>query len=195
MDYRNEMIKYIQNEIGTLKKMDMNSLNNILNILEEARLGNRNIFVCGNGGSAATSNHFVLDFNKGIGEKLGKNMYRVISLCESTEMITAIANDIKFEDVFLYQIVGKIFEGDVLIGISTSGESVNIVKAMEYVKKKGGVTIALSGASENSLVKLADYSMCVQSDSVRICEDIHGIINHMMIHALIGELRIKNEEN
>jgi len=183
MNYINELEKYIETEIKVLKSLDLNDINAVMNVLEDARLNDHRIFICGNGGSAATASHFAGDFNKGLSEKLDKK-YDFECLCDNLPMMMAVANDTSYDEIFRQPLENKLHEKDVFIGISGSGNSKNVVNAMEYAKNHGAVTIALVGYSGGKLKEMADYSVHVNIDDMQIAEDIHMVLDHLMMHTL-----------
>lgn len=182
-DYSCKIKEYIQTEKSVLDCLAISDINRVMNILEEARLAGKQIFICGNGGSASTASHLQSDFNKGI--SYGKEMkYKVECLSDNVPMLTAVANDIGYEAVFEVPLANKLSKGDLVIGISGSGKSVNIIRAFEYAKKIGAKTIAFTGYDGGELKKIADYNIHVPVEDMQITEDIHIILNHMMMHIL-----------
>ena len=166
-------------------------------LLQAAISRDSSILACGNGGSAAISNHLACDHAKGISADTGlKPLVR--SLVSTIELITAVANDISYADVFGYQV--KMFgrAGDVLITISSSGDSENIVRALHAAKEVGLSTIALTGFSGGRSARLADINLHVAAENYGVVEDVHQSIMHglaqyirhvHMPQALIGERR------
>jgi D-sedoheptulose 7-phosphate isomerase len=144
----------------------------------------RTIYACGNGGSAAISGHLLCDFHKGIQTDTALRP-RIMSLTSHLELITAIANDIGYADVFAYQLKTMAEPGDVLISISSSGNSENIVRAVEWARQNGMGTIAMTGFAGGRSGKLADINLHVAAANYGIVEDIH----HSMMHALAQYLR------
>lgn len=180
MNYIEDIQDYIALEIEVLKKIDVNSLNEALNLLNETRLKKGRIYICGNGGSAATASHFQNDFNKGISEHIGIP-FRFQCLNDNVATLMAIANDIGYEEVFRFQLRGNLEQDDILIAISGSGNSVNVINAVNYAKKQGNKVIGLTGYSGGKLKKLADISLHVPVQSMQITEDIHMIFDHLMM--------------
>ena len=138
-----------------------------------------NIFTIGNGASASIAQHWACDYTKGC--KQGGLRPRVISLAANIPLMTAIANDISFDDVYSFQIDALGQEGDVLVAISSSGNSPNVVKAIETAKSLKMKTIALSGfKSDNKCTQLADISLHVDIQEYEAAEDVHQAIMHMI---------------
>ena len=183
MDYINELNAYREREIAVLNSLDMNSVNQIMNVLEEARLQGRKIFICGNGGSAATASHYCCDFNKGVSENQNEK-YNFECLNDNIPTLMAVANDIGYEEVFRFPLKNKMKRGDILIGISGSGNSKNVINAMEYTQSIGGTTIAFVGYSGGKMKEMADYTIHVNINDMQISEDIHMMLDHMMMYVL-----------
>lgn len=183
MDYRQKLRAYLNREIQALESLDIEAVNEVMNVLERARLSGKQIFICGNGGSAATASHFCCDFNKGVSEKRTRK-YHFVCLSDNIPTMTAIANDVGYGEVFRFPLRGRIERGDVLIGVSGSGNSENVVNAMEYAKEQNAETIAVVGYSGGRLKRIADYSIHVEINDMQIAEDIHMILDHMMMYVL-----------
>ena len=141
------------------------------------------LFVCGNGGSAAISNHLLCDFAKGIQTDTAV-LPRVVSLSANLELITAIANDIAFEECFHHQLRTAARPGDLLMTISASGNSENIVRPIEWARENGIESIALTGFSGGRSAKLATVNLHVEGDNYGVIEDTHQSIMHMLAQYL-----------
>ena len=183
MNYLNELEAYRAREIEVYEKLDLVSVNTVMNVLEEARLFGRKIFICGNGGSASTASHFVCDFNKLV-PKNQEQKYDFECLSDNAPMMMAIANDFGYDEVFRFMLRDKMKTGDILIGISGSGNSKNVVNAFEYAKEIGGTIIAIVGYNGGKIKAMADYSIHVDVNDMQISEDLHLVLDHMMISAL-----------
>lgn len=180
MNYIEDIQDYIALEIEILEKIDVNSLNEALNLLNETRLKKGRIYICGNGGSAATASHFQNDFNKGISEYI-EIPFRFQCLNDNVATLMAIANDIGYEEVFRFQLRGNLEPNDILIAISGSGNSANVINAVNYAKEQGNKVIGLTGYSGGKLKELADISLHVPVQSMQVTEDIHMIFDHLMM--------------
>lgn len=187
MDYSEQIKKYIDLEIEILNGLDQNEINKAMNLLEETREKGSNVYVFGNGGSAATASHMENDFNKGVSEKLEKK-YRFQCINANMATIMAIANDNGYDRVFEQQLENKLKEEDVIVAISGSGNSENVIKAVNYAKKQGCKIIGMTGYTGGRLKELSDVSLHVPLDNMQITEDVHIIFNHMMMYILCGEL-------
>lgn len=180
MDYRNMIQTYIEHEIETLKALDVDALDSALNLLEETLEREGNIYIFGNGGSSATASHFQNDFNKGVSEYTEKK-FRFQCLNDNIATLMAVANDIGFEEVFRFQLRGKLKDGDIIVAISGSGNSQNVINAVEYAKDQGCKIIGLTGYSGGKLRALSDISLHAPINSMQITEDIHMIFDHLMM--------------
>ena len=165
---------------GFCDNLDTKNLTLVINALKDAYDNEKHIFVAGNGGSAATVNHFYSDFGKNAVKKSEKKV-KIISLATNVEAITAIGNDINVESVFSEQLKNLIEEGDVVFLVSASGNSPNIIKTAELAKSKRGKVIAFTGFSGGKLMELADICVNVPSDSYEQIEDIHLMLTHIIV--------------
>ncbi len=154
----------------------------MLDVLKNSVKNNQRIFIAGNGGSAAIAMHYVCDFSKGANQDWQKNFERYKAICLSSNLgyMTAISNDEHYEDVFRQQLVNLAAPNDILILISSSGNSPNIIKAIEYAREIGMIVIGISGFDGGKLKKMSDYSAHVNFPSYEVCEDIHSIFGHFL---------------
>lgn len=182
-DYTTDIAAYFEREKHVLDLIDKASLSEVMNLLEEARLDGRQIFIMGNGGSGATASHYCCDFNKGISLSKEKR-YRMICLNDNVPTLMAYANDISYDAIFIGPLQNFYNEGDVVIGISGSGNSGNVVKAMKWAKDHGAVTIAISGYDGGKLKQIADHGVHIPVDDMQITEDLHMVLDHCMMKVL-----------
>ena len=148
-------------------------------ILLEAHRRDATVFSCGNGGSASIANHLQCDHSKGI--RTGTDLTpRVTSLSVNVELLTAIANDLAYEDVFTYQLQSQSRPGDVLIAVSSSGRSANIVRALEWARDYGLRTIALTGFDGGDAKRVAEVTIHVNGTNYGVVEDLHQAIMHAL---------------
>lgn len=180
MNYINDIQNYIALEIEILKKLDAEQINAALNLLDETRQKKGRIYICGNGGSAATASHFQNDFNKGVSEYI-EVPFRFHCLNDNVATLMAIANDIGYEEVFRFQLRNNLEENDVLVAISGSGNSPNVLRAVEYAKEHGCKIIGLTGFSGGKLKELSDISLHAPVNSMQVTEDIHMIFDHLIM--------------
>ena len=183
MNYMEDLCFYRDREIKIYQELNLEDVNTVMNVLEEARLSGKRIFICGNGGSAATASHYAADFNKCVSENL-KVKYNFECLSDNVPTMMAVANDISYDEVFRFPLRNKMSMGDILIGISGSGNSKNVVKAFKFAKKIGGIVIAIVGYDGGEMKDMADYSIHVNVNDMQISEDLHMVLDHMMMWVL-----------
>lgn len=183
IDYLADIAWYLDEERRVAESLDKEAINDAMNTLVDAAKRGASIYVMGNGGSAATASHFVCDFAKGVylGAGLPFNMH---CLSDNTPIVTAISNDIGYEDVFEFQLRDKVQEGDLVLAISGSGNSENVIRAVEYAKAHGAVIVGMTGYSGGRLLGLSDYSLHVPVDNMQIVEDIHMMFDHLIMYTL-----------
>ena len=190
MDFKNEIKDYINQELEIIKSLDVDAINSAINLLEEARMNDNIVYVFGNGGSAATASHMQNDFNKGISEGLDKK-YRFCCLCDNFATVMAIANDDCYENIFINQLKNRLKKGDIIIAISGSGNSKNVIKAAKYAKENGNRIIGFTGYDGGELKEISDISLHVPLNNMQIAEDIHIIFNHIMMYILCNYTKKK----
>jgi D-sedoheptulose 7-phosphate isomerase len=156
-------------------------------LLAQAYAAGRWVFACGNGGSAAIANHLMCDHCKGVQTDTSLHP-RVMSLSANLELLTAIANDISYDDVFVYQLRSLASPGDVLITISASGDSENVVRAQKWAKANGVKSIAMTGFAGGRTRANADVSLHVEGENYGVVEDVH----QSLMHVLAQYLRLEN---
>jgi len=176
MDW-NEYKKIIQELLESLK-FDKE----ILDILKNSIKNNQTIFIIGNGGSGATASHYACDLSKGAVKNWEENYdrYKIIPLTTNMPYLLAIANDTDYSEIFKQQLINLGRPNDILIAISTSGKSENIIKAVEYANENGIITIGISGFDGGKLKKIVKYNVHVKSDCMEAIEDIHSIFGHFL---------------
>ncbi len=175
--------KYFEEISIVSKKLELKKVGKISGILEKLYLKKKNIFICGNGGSASISNHFLCDHQKGISTDT-KLLPGIISLSTNIEIITAISNDMSYDQIFSFQLSRLAKPGDGLITISSSGNSKNIISAIKWAKSNNVVTISLNGFDGGYAKKKSDISINVPSSNYGIVEDIHQSIMHIISQSL-----------
>jgi D-sedoheptulose 7-phosphate isomerase len=144
------------------------------------------IFIMGNGGSASTATHFANDLGKGA-SRSGKLPFRVISLTDNVAWLTALANDEGYEHVFVRQLENHVRKGDLVIGISASGNSRNVLRALQFAKSRGALTIGLVGFDGGKMHKMVDESLLVRAPvgAYGPVEDVHMILEHAITTCLM----------
>ncbi|MBR2215099.1 MAG: SIS domain-containing protein [Selenomonadaceae bacterium] len=184
MDYREAIKDYLEREIQVLQNLDQGAIKAAMEAIVTAWREGKTVYTMGNGGSASTASHMVCDFNKGVSEAVGKNKFRFNCLSDNTALTMAIANDIAYDDIFVFQLRGSVKPGDLIIALSGSGNSENVIRAVKYAKEQGAKIIALTGYNGGKLKELADYPLHVAVDDMQIAEDVHLIFNHLIMQVL-----------
>ncbi len=180
VNYQSEIQQYLELEAETLRKLDVNAINEALNLLHTTMEQGNTVYCFGNGGSSATASHFQNDFNKGVSEHTEKK-FNFCCLNDNIATLMAVANDIGFEEVFRFQLQGHLKPGDVILAISGSGNSANVLRAVEYAKAQGNQIIGLTGFGGGKLRELSDVSLHVPIQSMQITEDVHMVFDHLMM--------------
>lgn len=187
MNYTKDIQDYLALEIEILKRLDVAQIDAALNLLDETRKKKGRIYICGNGGSAATASHFQNDFNKGVSEYI-ETPFRFHCLNDNVATLMAIANDIGYEEVFRFQLRGVMEPGDILVAISGSGNSKNVLNAVDYAKAMGCQVIGVTGYGGGKLKELCDVSLHVPVMSMQVTEDVHMIFDHLMMSVFYKHL-------
>ena len=156
----------------------------LIEVLRAALRNNRQIFVFGNGGSAANASHFATDLGKGASDKTGKR-FRVLSLNDNVSWMTALGNDYAYEDVFVGQLQNYGQPGDIAMSLSVSGNSPNCVKALEWSRKNGLHTVALVGAKRGRMAEVAEQVIVINDAHYGRVEDAHMGICHLLSYAIM----------
>ncbi len=191
MDFKNKIKDYLDLEAKVLGELNVDEINETMNALLDCYDRGGSVYTFGNGGSAASASHMVCDFNKGVCYDLDKK-FRFVCLNDNVPIMLAIANDDSYNNVFLNQLKGRLSKNDVVIAISGSGNSGNIVNAVNYAKEVGAKIIGVTGYSGGNLFKLADYHLHAPIDDMQIAEDIQMVFNHLMMKILWQYLQEKN---
>lgn len=179
--------QYLKNLSGLLAAFDTDAFERIVNSMLDAYHDEKAIFIMGNGGSASTASHFACDVNKGCCLDLDKK-FKVICLNDNIPTMLAYANDLDYASVFMESLKNFFHSGDLVIGISSSGDSENVLRAVRYANEHGGKTVGLTGYSGGKLGQAVDVAYVAASDDMQNIEDVHMIIVHMIMQALHGAL-------
>ncbi len=183
-DFSNFLENYLSKLNASIKLSKIDQIERALIKILETVKKKGTIFVCGNGGSAAISNHYVCDYLKFLRQHT-KLKPKVISLSSNLETITAISNDFSYDQVFKYQAESLFEKGDLLIIISSSGNSKNVKEVIKFSKKKGVKVIGFSGFKGGYLKKHSDISIHIPAENYGISEDSHHILMHIILQFLI----------
>jgi D-sedoheptulose 7-phosphate isomerase len=176
-----------------VSKLDENEIARFVDALLEARERDARIFFIGNGGSAATASHFANDI--AIGCREWEKPFRAMSLTDNVPIITAVANDYGYEEIFVLQLKSLMKPGDVVVAISASGNSPNVVNALEYANERGAVTVALTGFDGGKLRQVAQRAVHVPTNKGEYgpVEDVHMILDHLVGGYLMHRCRADRE--
>ncbi len=174
---------YFEKLVSTIDNVDKNEIEACAGILLRAYKEDKQVFVCGNGGSATTASHFACDINKGVSYRLDKK-FKVVNLASDLATITAYTNDVNYDVIFVEQLKNFFHKGDIVIGISGSGNSKNVLNAIEYASANGGITIGWTGFDGGKLKEISNYSINTNIDDMQISEDMHMIFTHLMMKIL-----------
>lgn len=163
-----------------LGSLDVDAIASFVDILLQARESGNTVFFIGNGGSAATASHFANDI--AVGTRSTGKPFRAVSLTDNVAVMTAIANDYGYDEIFLLQLKYQLRSGDVVVGISASGNSPNVVKAIEFANENGALTVGLSGFDGGRLRQLVKTSLHVQTEKGEYgpVEDVHMVLDHLV---------------
>ena len=179
--------EYVSDLDRQLKVIPLEKLQRFIEVLVQGYKNNKNIFIIGNGGSATTASHFSCDLGKGTIRDLNDNSekrFKVMSLTTNIATMTAIANDMSYDEIFSQQLLNIMSKGDILVAISASGNSKNILNAVETTKKAGLIVLGMTGFDGGKLKDISDYCIIVKSNSYGVVEDMHLIMEHIITYCL-----------
>lgn len=180
----NFITKYIDGQVSALKSIAAGEVVKLVSLYRKALDEERQIFVVGNGGSAANASHFVTDLGKGSSDKTYRR-FRCMSLNDNVSWMTALGNDYDYSEVFSRQLMNLAKAGDVLMVMSVSGSSPNLVKAVEWANANGVVTIALVGGKKGRLAEIASHVLVIDDTHYGRVEDAHMGVCHMIAYAFM----------
>ncbi|HUF37598.1 MAG TPA: SIS domain-containing protein [Anaerolineales bacterium] len=179
----NPVEQYLQSLHDILDRLPVADIENVIDVLYDARMSGQQVFIMGNGGSASTASHFVCDLAKNTRVE-GWPHFRVIGLTDNMALFSALANDDGYENVFAAQLENLVREGDIVIGISTSGNSPNVLNGIRLGNAAGAVTIGFTGFAQGELGRLVDYQVHVPSTNIEQVEDVHLMLEHLIVTVL-----------
>ena len=181
---------YFEQLSKTIEMLPVEDVECVTEVLVRAYVQQRTVFLFGNGGSAALASHFACDLGKGTVNGSEKR-FRVMALTDNVPLMTAWANDSKYEDIFAQQLANFVNAGDVVFAISASGNSPNVLSALRVANQAGATTVGLAGFAGGRMLALCDASIVVPCDNMQIIEDLHVCIAHSLftcIRSRIGQL-------
>jgi len=184
------MSDYLDQVAGVIRSLPRETVSVIADRLWQAYQEDAQIFACGNGGSAVAASHFVTDLAKGVDLPAGTRRYRAISLVDNVSQLTAYANDMGYEHVFCEPLRNLVRPGDVLIAVSGSGRSPNVLRAMETAREAGAAVIALTGRDGGRMPEHSDLCLIAPTKSMQQIEDTHLAI----LHCLYLDLKARAEQ-
>lgn len=176
--------KYLEDVKITIDQIPVERINEVIGILQNARVNHKQVFIMGNGGSASTASHFVCDLAKNT-RKTGWPGFRAIGLTDNMAIFSAYGNDEGYENVFAQQLNNLLQPGDVVIAISGSGNSPNVIKAVEMANSRGAITVGFTGLTGGKLKATAQYVIYVPNYKIDQVEDIHLMLEHVICRALM----------
>lgn len=172
--------QHLDDFIRTVRRLDLDAVARMSAVVYDTWTRGRTVFCCGNGGSAASASHFAVDLAKLTVSPRHQRRVRVLALTESLSAISAIANDSSYEEVFVEQLRPFLQPGDVLLGLSTSRSSPNVIRAVEYANDAGAITLGITGRNGAKLASLAHETLVVDSTNVQHVEDATMVAGHMI---------------
>jgi len=175
--------RYFDDTAVTIARLPIDTIDRIYRVLCDAYLSDHQVILMGNGGSAALASHFAVDLGKGTCAS-GKPRFRVVSIVDNTPVMTAYANDFSYADVFSEQVRTLARPGDVVFGISGSGNSPNVLNGLKAAREAGAKTVALTGYKGGKVIELADVTLVVPSDDMQHIEDCHLMLTHLFMQAI-----------
>lgn len=181
--------EYFRKVSSTLDGLDRETLERFVDLILHCYERDGTLFVFGNGGSGANASHFCGDFVKGL-SYASKKRFRVICLNDNMPALMAVANDISYDDIFVEQLKNFVKEGDVVIGISGSGNSPNVVRTLEYAHSVGAKTVALCGFDGGKIKQISDIALHADIMDMEVSEDIHLVITHCVKRMIMQRLGI-----
>lgn len=187
---KNHVRQYFTGYRAILDKLRCEDIEQIIEILLQAREEGRTVFLFGNGGSAALASHFACDLGKGTRREGAGKHFRVISLCDNIPLITAWANDKSYDSIFAEQIANLVAPGDLAVAISGSGNSLNVLRGLEEARKLGATTIGLIGFAGGKMKHLCDHHVIVPSDNMQLIEDLHLSICHALFLGVCQNIQV-----
>ncbi|MBV9266707.1 MAG: SIS domain-containing protein [Acidobacteriaceae bacterium] len=180
---------YKQQLLDTIESIDLKAVTRAISWIREARDAGRHIFTCGNGGSASTASHFACDMVKGASYGSEKR-FRIMALTDSLPTLTAYSNDLSYSDVFAEQLKNFAEPGDIVLAISGSGNSLNVLRAVEYATGAGCRTIGLTGRDGGALGKMVELEIRVPVQHMGRIEDAHLIACHLIAYSFMDNAEV-----
>jgi D-sedoheptulose 7-phosphate isomerase len=178
--------EYLDLVAEALAELPEDKIQDVIDTLKTAHAEGRQVILLGNGGSAATASHLACDLQKGLKEHTGKR-FRASAVTDNVALMTAWANDTDYDNIFAEQLDSLLQPGDVVVAISGSGNSPNVIKAVQKANEMGAVTIGWSGFAGGKLAQVAQKSIVVASDNMQRIEDVHMVLGHLVFACLMKQ--------
>ena len=176
---------YLAAHSALAQRLDVRAFETGINVVKAAFEDGKQIITCGNGGSAYAASHYITDWNKMVNLATARK-FRGVSLCDNIGIVTAFANDVGYDEIFAGQLKAILDPGDLVIAVSGSGNSPNVVNAIEYANAAGANTLAVVGYDGGRLKHIAKHAVWVPSFDMQLCEDLHLMFGHMVMKSLCG---------
>ena len=177
---------YIEQYNLVIQNLDQKEIQNAITLIRNTIKKEKRVAVCGNGGSAVAASHYITDWNKMVYAHTGLK-FNGICLSDNIGLITAYSNDLSYDEVFSEQVKNLLHEGDLLITLSGSGNSKNVVKASLTAKEMHVNTLTICGYDGGRLKEVSDHSVWIRSNDMQLCEDAHTVFGHMVMKSLCNE--------
>jgi D-sedoheptulose 7-phosphate isomerase len=174
---------YIKQHNAVMDCLNIQEIERAIALITDKSITGKTIAVCGNGGSALAASHYITDWNKMVNLQTGER-FRGMCLSDNIGLVTAYANDLSYDDVFSEQVRNLLLPGDLLITVSGSGNSKNVVRATEVANKMGVDTLTICGYDGGQLKTISDNSVWIKSHDMQICEDAHLVFGHMVMKSI-----------
>ena len=176
---------YIKQHNSVMNSLDIAELESAIELIRDKAFSGKKIAVCGNGGSALAASHYITDWNKMVHLETGQR-FNGVCLSDNVGLVTAYANDLSYEDVFSEQVKNLLFPNDLLITVSGSGNSENVVRATEVANSLGVSTLTITGYDGGRLKEISKHSVWIDSFDMQICEDAHVVFGHLVMKGICG---------
>ena len=190
--FKGHSTAYFARLTKSLESLDHTEIDNAIALIADAWSNDKQIITFGNGGSSLTSLHFITDWNKSVFMAAGRP-FRGRCLVDNIGLVMAYGNDISFQDIFVEQLKNVLVPGDLVLAISGSGNSENVIRAVEYANNNGAITLGLCGYSGGKLKETAQHSVWANVNDMQLCEDVHSIFGHIVMQSLCGRLSHNNK--
>jgi D-sedoheptulose 7-phosphate isomerase len=185
---------YFAHLVETIAGLPVTEIDEMVSVLIQAYESSRMIYLFGNGGSAALASHFACDLGKGATDGLRKR-FQVLAFTDNVPLMTAWANDARYEDIFAEQLINFVRPDDIAFAISGSGNSPNVLKALQVAREVGAFTIGLTGFHGGKMKNLCDLCLIIPSDNMQIIEDLHLSVTHAVFTAIRDQIHLSNKKD